>query len=155
VTTSAARGSSPVSSVPSPEAAELSADAIVSRLKTAAGVIAPTTVVSALLFWFGYVATLAQYQYFGVRLDLVNLSTPELLLSGVEALYVPVFADGGDEVAERVVGAGWPDVVVGKQGGRIEPRELGGRLLVGGGVGLVGHGGPPGCARPSPGQRRR
>jgi hypothetical protein len=90
--TSPARDSSPVSSVPSPEAPELSADAIVSRLKTAAGVIAPTTVVSALLFWFGYVATLAQYQYFGVRLDLVNLSTPELLLSGVEALYVPLVA---------------------------------------------------------------
>jgi hypothetical protein len=71
---------------------DLSADAIVSRVKTIAGVVAPTTAVSALLFWFGYVATLAQFEYFGVRLDLVNLSTTELLLSGVEALYVPLIA---------------------------------------------------------------
>jgi hypothetical protein len=57
-----------------------------------------------------------------------------------------VFADGGDEVGERLVGAGWADVVVGEQGGRVEPREFGGRLRVGGAVLLVGHGGPPGCA---------
>jgi hypothetical protein len=38
------------------------------------------------------VATQARFGYFGLTLDLVDLSTPELLLYGVEVVYVPLVA---------------------------------------------------------------
>lgn len=62
----------------------------VHKLRVVAGLVAPTTVITALLFWFGYVSTVAEYQYFGVPMDVVNLSTQELLLHGVEVMYVPL-----------------------------------------------------------------
>ncbi|WP_328503631.1 hypothetical protein OG828_36970 [Streptomyces sp. NBC_00457] len=61
-----------------------------SRLTALANVVAPTTVVTALLFYFGYVATNARFRSFGVSLDLVDLSLQDLLLYGVEALVPPL-----------------------------------------------------------------
>ncbi|MBB1261724.1 hypothetical protein [Streptomyces alkaliterrae] len=52
--------------------------------------VAPTTVVTALLFYFGYVALRARFRYYGVDLDLVDLTLQETLLYGVEVLYPPV-----------------------------------------------------------------
>jgi hypothetical protein len=65
-------------------------EVLTSRLKAVAGVVAPSTLITALLFYFGYVATLARFRYFGVYLDLVNLSTQQMLLYGVEVAYVPL-----------------------------------------------------------------
>jgi hypothetical protein len=62
----------------------------ISRFRAIGSVLAPTTVITALLFWFGYVSTVAEYRYFGVPLDVVDLSTNELLLHGVEVMYVPL-----------------------------------------------------------------
>ncbi len=62
------------------------------RVEKLVGFIGPTTVLTALLFYFGYVATRARFLYFGVALDLLDLSTQDILLYGVEALYVPVTA---------------------------------------------------------------
>lgn len=67
---------------------------LMDRLTAYSGVIAPTSLITALLFYFGYLATRARFEYFGVYLDLVNLSTPDLLMFGSEALYVPVVIIG-------------------------------------------------------------
>ncbi|MDO0935477.1 hypothetical protein QQY66_28815 [Streptomyces sp. DG2A-72] len=60
------------------------------RLWAVANVVAPTTVVTTLLFYFGYVATTARFRYFGVYLDMVDLSLQEMLLYGVEVVYPPL-----------------------------------------------------------------
>ncbi|TCC53456.1 hypothetical protein E0H75_07130 [Kribbella capetownensis] len=60
------------------------------RLWAVANVIAPTTVVTTLLFYFGYVATTARFRYFGVYLDMVDLTLQETLLYGAEAVYPPL-----------------------------------------------------------------
>ncbi|MEU7525987.1 hypothetical protein AB0A74_09655 [Saccharothrix sp. NPDC042600] len=60
------------------------------RLQLFATVAAPTTIATALLFYFGYVATYARYRYFNVELSALNLTTPEVLLHGVEAIFVPL-----------------------------------------------------------------
>lgn len=51
-------------------------------------VLAPTTLLAALLFYFGYVGTRARFEYFGVDLTMVDLSNQELLLAGLEIVYV-------------------------------------------------------------------
>jgi hypothetical protein len=61
----------------------------VERLHGIGGIVAPTTVVTALLVWFGYVGTRARFQYFGVDLDLTDLSNQDLVLYGLEVVYVP------------------------------------------------------------------
>ena len=61
-------------------------------IQLATGVIAPTTVLAALLLYFGYVATAAEYGHFGITLGTLGLSTQELALRSVAALYVPLGA---------------------------------------------------------------
>lgn len=50
-------------------------------------VLAPTTLLTGLLFYFGYVGTRARYEYFGVDLTMVELSSQQLLLAGLEVVY--------------------------------------------------------------------
>lgn len=59
------------------------------RLKDLAGILAPTTAITALLLYFGYIGTRARFAYFGVYLDLTGLSNQDLMLYGLEVLYVP------------------------------------------------------------------
>ncbi|TQN42355.1 hypothetical protein FHU33_1753 [Blastococcus colisei] len=59
-------------------------------VRLATSVIAPTTVLTALLFYFGYVATTAEYRYFGITLGTLGLSTQDVVLRSVAALYVPI-----------------------------------------------------------------
>ncbi|SDJ04684.1 hypothetical protein SAMN05444157_1452 [Frankineae bacterium MT45] len=61
-------------------------------LRRAAGVIAPTTLVAALLYYFGYVTSYARYAYFNVDISSLNLSRQDLALQSVGALYVPAAA---------------------------------------------------------------
>ncbi|SOD74831.1 hypothetical protein SAMN05892883_4024 [Jatrophihabitans sp. GAS493] len=61
-------------------------------LRKVAGVIAPTTLVAALLYYFGYVTTYARYAYFNVDISSLNFSNQELALQSVGALYVPAAA---------------------------------------------------------------
>lgn len=65
---------------------------LVHRLETFASIAAPTTLTAALLFYFGYVATYARYQYFGVDLTALDLTTTEMLLLGTEVLFPPLAA---------------------------------------------------------------
>ena len=52
--------------------------------------IAPATLLSALLFYFGYVSSRAQYRYFGLDVDTVGLSTQDYVMRSPQALLVPV-----------------------------------------------------------------
>jgi hypothetical protein len=62
------------------------------RLRAIAGIVAPSTVIAALMYYFGYVTSYARFAYFGVDLTTLHLSTQELALQSVAALYVPVAA---------------------------------------------------------------
>lgn len=59
------------------------------RLKQLTSVVAPTTLISSLLFFFGYIGTRSRFAYFGVYLDLADLSNQRLLLYGLEVTYTP------------------------------------------------------------------
>lgn len=63
---------------------------IAERLRAIAGVVAPTTLIAALLYYYGYVTTNARFAYFGVDLSTLRLSTQDLAMRSVAALYVPV-----------------------------------------------------------------
>jgi hypothetical protein len=71
------------------EASEAGPGGIVTRLKQLTSVIAPTTIATSLLIYFGYVATRSRFDYFGVYLDMTDLSNQTLLLYGLEVVYVP------------------------------------------------------------------
>jgi hypothetical protein len=59
------------------------------RVRDIAGIVAPTTALTALLLYFGYIGTRARFAYFGVYLDLTEISNQDLVLYGLEVLYVP------------------------------------------------------------------
>lgn len=51
--------------------------------------VAPATFLTALLFYFGYVSSRAQYQYFGLDVDTIGLSTQDFVMRSPQALLVP------------------------------------------------------------------
>lgn len=53
-------------------------------------IIAPATVLSALLFYYGYVSSRAQYQYFGIDVDVIGLSTQDYVMRSPQPLLVPL-----------------------------------------------------------------
>jgi len=53
-------------------------------------IIAPATAVSTLLFYFGYVSSRAQYDYFGVDVDTVGLTTQDYVMRSPQPLLVPM-----------------------------------------------------------------
>jgi hypothetical protein len=55
-----------------------------------ATIIAPATVLSTLLFYFGYVSARSQYQYFGVDVDTIGLSTQDYIMRSPQPLLVPL-----------------------------------------------------------------
>lgn len=59
--------------------------------------VAPATLLSSLLFYFGYVSSRAQYAYFGVDVDTIGLVTRDYVMRSPQALLVPllVIALGG------------------------------------------------------------
>ena len=68
-------------------APEPPATPMLDQLKSLAGVVAPTTVAAALLYYFGYVTTYARFAYFGVDLSTLGLSTQELALRSIGAIF--------------------------------------------------------------------
>jgi hypothetical protein len=61
-----------------------------SRIAAWAGVIAPFSLVSAVLFYFGYVSSHAQYEYFGVDVDVIGLGTQDYIMRSPQPLLVPL-----------------------------------------------------------------
>ncbi|SDJ10526.1 hypothetical protein SAMN05444157_1761 [Frankineae bacterium MT45] len=72
------------------DADAVSSAAIERGIQLVAGIIAPTTLLTALLYYFGFVATDSFYEYFGVDAATVQFSTQNYLLRSVGALYVPI-----------------------------------------------------------------
>ena len=61
------------------------------RVYSVAGnIVAPATALSALLFYFGYVSTRAQYLYFGLDVDSIGLSTQRFVMRSPGPLLVPL-----------------------------------------------------------------
>jgi hypothetical protein len=56
----------------------------------ASSVIAPITVLTALLFYFGYVSSRAQFRYFGLDVDTIGLSTNDFVMRSPQVLLVPL-----------------------------------------------------------------
>jgi hypothetical protein len=56
----------------------------------AAGIVAPVTLLSALLFYFGYVSARTQYEYFGIDVDTIGLSTQDYVMRSPQPLLVPL-----------------------------------------------------------------
>lgn len=52
--------------------------------------VAPLTLVSALLFYFGYVSTREFFRYFGVDVDIIGMSSQEFVMRSPGALFIPV-----------------------------------------------------------------
>lgn len=75
---------SPPAADPAPDAQPVSA-----RIRQVAEAVGPTTLATALLIYFGYIATRARYQYFGVPVDMTGRSNQNLMLDGMEVIYVP------------------------------------------------------------------
>jgi hypothetical protein len=55
-----------------------------------ATVIAPVSVLSALLFYFGYVSSRSQYEYFGIDVGTIGLSTQDYIMRSPQPLLVPL-----------------------------------------------------------------
>ncbi|RKT55347.1 hypothetical protein [Saccharothrix australiensis] len=95
---------------------------LLDRAQSFAAIAAPTTLVAALLCYFGYVSTLVRYEHFGVDLNALDLSTTELLLLGTEVVFAPVagllvllvlglVAHRGVRALRRRPGSRWAKVV--------------------------------------------
>lgn len=52
--------------------------------------VAPVTLISAALFYFGYVAARAQYDYFGLDVDVIGLSTRAYVMRSPQPLLTPM-----------------------------------------------------------------
>ncbi|MDI6103984.1 hypothetical protein QLQ12_35880 [Actinoplanes sp. NEAU-A12] len=60
------------------------------RIAAWAGAIAPISLISAVLFYFGYVSSRAQYEYFGVDVDAIGLGTQDYIMRSPQPLLVPI-----------------------------------------------------------------
>ncbi|WP_141704167.1 hypothetical protein [Planobispora rosea] len=58
-----------------------------SRLQTLGTLGPPTTIITVVLIWCGYVATWQRFRYFGVYLELADLPNQDLIFYGVETVY--------------------------------------------------------------------
>jgi hypothetical protein len=53
-------------------------------------IIAPVTAISALLFYFGYVSSRSQFEYFGLDVDTIGLTTQDFIKRSPQSLPVPL-----------------------------------------------------------------
>lgn len=84
-------GAAPVTPPAVPPTEELGAtDALPRLFKVFGGVIAPTTLLTGLLFYFGRSSAAGYYRYFHVNSTVLDLTTNDYLFSGVDGLFVPV-----------------------------------------------------------------
>ena len=60
-------------------------------LSLGASIAAPITVISAILFYFGYVSSHAEYGYFGIDVNTIGLSTQDYIMHS-PSLLVPLLA---------------------------------------------------------------
>ena len=63
-------------------------------VSSVSSVVAPLTLISTLLFYFGYASSRAQYRYFGVDVDTIGLSTQDFVMRSPQPLLVPLLVLG-------------------------------------------------------------
>jgi hypothetical protein len=56
----------------------------------AVGIGTPVALITALLFYFGYVSARSQYEYFGIDVDTIGLSTQAYVMRSPQPLLVPL-----------------------------------------------------------------
>ena len=78
-------GATPVRAVVGPDVTE----ALGKVLKIAGAVVAPTTLLTALLFYFGRQHAFALFDYFGVPSSVFELTTQDYLVRSADGLFVP------------------------------------------------------------------
>src|SRR3954454_12379629 len=86
-------GAVPGTTDPAPDAPpdELGATEALPRLfKVVGGIIAPTSLLTGLLFYFGRSRASGYYRYFHVNSTVLNLTTNDYLFDGVDGLFVPI-----------------------------------------------------------------
>jgi len=66
---------------------EFLSEALKSVLKIAAAVLAPTTALAALLYYFGWAYTKAVYKVFGIELSTLNFSNQDYILRSIEVSF--------------------------------------------------------------------
>jgi hypothetical protein len=59
-------------------------------LRLAVTVLGPISIVTALLYYYGYVTAYAEYAYFGVNLELLNYSSADYVLRSPASLFAPL-----------------------------------------------------------------
>ncbi len=99
-------------------------------LSLGGSIIAPVTLISTLLFYFGYVSSRAQYDYFGVDVDTIGLSTQDYVMRSPQPLLVPL-------LVLTLVGAGFLAAhTAARRRGAADPsfRSVASRMVV---VGLI------------------
>src|SRR3954470_1898334 len=84
-------GGRPVVAPPAEPPGELGAtDALPRLFKVFGGIIAPTSLLTGLLFYFGRSRAAGYYRYFHVNSTVLDLTTNDYLSSGIDGLFVPV-----------------------------------------------------------------
>src|SRR5512144_3067658 len=84
-------GTPAVEPAPAPAPEELGAtDALPRLFKVFGGIVAPTSLLPGLLFYFGRSRAAGYYRYFHVNSTVLDLSTNDYLFSGVDGLFVPI-----------------------------------------------------------------
>ncbi|MFG1606111.1 hypothetical protein [Actinoplanes sp. NPDC049265] len=68
----------------------VSQDHLTGWISSVVSVAAPAGALSALLFYFGYVSARSKYEYFGVDVDTIELSTKEYIMRSPQPLLVPL-----------------------------------------------------------------
>jgi hypothetical protein len=63
-------------------------------LKVFGGIVAPTSLLTGLLFYFGRSRSAGFYRYFGVNSTVLDLTTNDYLFSGIDGLFVPIAVTG-------------------------------------------------------------
>ena len=79
--------------------------------------VAPLTLVTALLFYFGYVSTREFFRYFGIDVDLIGLSSQEFVMRSPGPLLVPVLV---------LLRGSWSHTACSGAGSRRSPRRRSG-----------------------------
>jgi hypothetical protein len=59
-------------------------------ISSSATILAPASVLGGLLFYFGYVSSRSQYEYFGVDVDTIGLNTRDYVMRSPQPLLVPL-----------------------------------------------------------------
>ena len=104
-------------------------------ISSVSSIVAPITIISALLFYFGYASSRAQYEYFGLDVDTIGLSTQDFVMRSPQPLLVPLLAAGLLSVVAALSHAGIRRLI---DGAATMPRRLEQLRRVAFGVGLAG-----------------